>query len=67
MKELLRLSGISGALNGSSWVAFRAHSIGHKDTTIGGTSREIRRDAARRHRSEQPKSQRQDQRRGFGQ
>ena len=65
INDLLRLNGNSGALNGSSWVAFRAHSEGHKDSRIGGTSREIRRDAARRARGEHPKSQRQGQRRGF--
>ena len=67
MNDLLRLNGNSGAHEVSDWVGYRAHSEGHKDSRIGGTSREIRRDAARRHRADQPKSQRQDQRRGFGQ
>ena len=67
MKDLLRLSGSSDAINGSDWVEYKARSEGHKDCTIGATSREIRRVSERRRRAEQPKPQSQHQRRGFGQ
>ena len=67
MKDLMRLSGSCDTIDGSSWVEYRARSAGHKDTEIGGTSRQIRRMTERRRRTERPMSDRHHQRRGFGQ
>lgn len=52
MDDLLRTSGPAGGINISDWLAHRTqHDL--TASTIGGTSREIRRDANRRKRIQQ--------------
>ena len=69
MKDLLRTSGPAGGINIRDWLVHRTqHDL--TASTIGGTSREIRRDADRRKRFQQ-KSQtsglRGETAKGFGQ